>query len=126
MSTHEKKVPTLAEVDVYPVPEMLIPRIAKEHDYSLAYAAGALKEAKRMMYLNVVSRESTSPSQLIDMAWHEMMLFTKFYHEFCSFLGMFIHHDPTEGPPDGGRLYDRTKENYEKFFGIKPDNQYWA
>ena len=117
--------PTLQAVDAYPVPAMLIPRIAKEHDYSLAYATGALREAKRMLYLQRVSGEAVSPSNLIDMAWHEMMLFTRFYQEFCSFLGAFMHHDPTEGPPDGGRLYDKTKANYEKFFGEKPDNQYW-
>jgi hypothetical protein len=117
--------PTLAEVDAYPVPELLTPRIADEHDYSLLYAEGSLREAKRMLYLNVVSGESISPSVLVDMAWHEMLMFTRFYQDFCQFLGKFIHHDPTPGAPDEGRVYERTKRNYEKFFGEKPDSQYW-
>ena len=122
---NEKKVPILAEVDAYPVPAMLVPRIAKEQDYSTAYATGALREAKRMLYLNIVSGEPVSPSNLVDMAWHEMMLFTPFYQEFCAFIGKFIHHDPTVGPPDGGQMYNRTKANYAKYFGQVADDQYW-
>lgn len=117
--------PTLDEVDAYPVPELLIPRIADEHDYSMLYAEGSLREAKRMLYLNTLSSESVSPSVRVDMAWHEMLMFTRFYQEFCKFLGEFIHHDPTPGEPDEGRLYEKTKANYEKFLGITPDPQYW-
>lgn len=117
--------PTLAEVDAYPVPEMLIPRIAKEHEYTLEYAAGALREAKRMLYLGIISEKAISPSQRIDMAWHEMLMFTRFYQEFCSFIGKFMHHDPTPGPPDGGKLYADTKARYETFFKEKPDPQFW-
>ena len=117
--------PTLAEVDAYAVPEMLVPRIAKEHDYSLPYAAGALREAKRMLYLSVVAGEPISPSQRVDMAWHEMMLFTRFYQEFAKYIGGFIHHDPTPGPPDGGTMYEHTKQIYEKFLGEKPEPRFW-
>jgi hypothetical protein len=118
-------MPNLKEVDEFIIPKMLIPRIAKEHDYSLKYAEGALKEAKRMLYLYAISRETVSPSELIDMAWHEMLMFTRWYREFCDFIGCFVHHDPTEGVPDGGKTYLKTKENYKKFFGIEPDYQYW-
>ena len=118
-------LPTLDEVDRFPVPEMLVPRIAQEHDYTIEYAAGTLREAKRMLYLKVLSKKDISPSVLVDMAWHEMLMFTKFYKHFCDFLGEYIHHDPTPGPPDGGHLYADTKERYEKHFGTKPDSQFW-
>lgn len=117
--------PTLAEVDNYPVPDMLIPRIASEHDYSIPYATGALREAKRMLYLFIVSGQPTSPSERVDMAWHEMLMFTKFYREFSAFLGRFIDHDPTPGPPGDGSMYRDTKTLYEKHFGEKPDPKYW-
>ena len=119
-------LPTLAEVDSYALPELLIPRIAREHDYSLAYAAGALREAKRMLYLSVVSGEGISPSERIDVAWHEMLMFTVFYKEFANFIGAYVEHDPSPGAPDGGKMYDRTKANYERFFGKAPDPQYWT
>lgn len=117
--------PTLGQVDAYPVPEMLIPRISKEHDYTLPYATGALREAKRMLYLGVIANEAVSPSNLVDMAWHEMLMFTRFYQEFSTFIGRFMHHDPTPGAPDGGRMYENTKALYEKHFGEKPDPKFW-
>jgi len=118
-------MPTLKEVDNYPVPEMLIPRIAKEHNYSIKTAKKLVREAKRMLYLSVSTNSTISPSHHVDMAWHEMLMFTRFYQEFSNFIGKFIHHDPTPGPPDGGRVYAATKENYEKTFGKPPDYEIW-
>lgn len=122
----QKARPTLAEVDAYPLPELLIPRVAKVHGYSMTDAENLVKEAKRMLYLSIVSDSAISPSVEIDDAWHEMLMFTRFYREFGDFIGGFIHHDPTPGPPDGGRLYAKTKENYEKHFNQKPNSRYWT
>lgn len=37
------------------------------------------------------------PSQVVDVAWHEFILFTRSYKEFCDRgLGRFLHHTPTE------------------------------
>lgn len=118
-------MPTLREVDDFPVPELLLPRIEKEHNYSRGYAAGALREAKRMLYLSASTGKSISPSEAIDPAWHEMLMFTRFYQEFSNFIGEFIHHDPTPGVPDGGRSYLQTKALYQETFGIEPDPQFW-
>ena len=43
-------------------------------------------------------RQSVSmPSQVVDDAWHEFILFTKAYYDFCNkALGRFLHHTPTE------------------------------
>jgi len=38
------------------------------------------------------------PSQVVDVAWHEFLLFTKAYNNFCQkAFGKFFHHHPTEG-----------------------------
>src|SRR3954468_2507170 len=35
------------------------------------------------------------PSKIIDVAWHEMILRTREYHEFCQFaFGQYLHHTP--------------------------------
>ena len=120
-----KNIPTLQEVDDYPTPELLIPRVSKEHDYDMETAANLVREAKRMLYLYVISKKAISPSKHVDMAWHEMLMFTRFYKEFAQFIGVFIHHDPTPGMPDGGKLYADTKKRYEEFFNIKPNPEYW-
>lgn len=37
------------------------------------------------------------PSQVVDVAWHEFILFTKQYENFCKkSLGKFLHHAPAE------------------------------
>jgi hypothetical protein len=37
------------------------------------------------------------PSQVVDVAWHEFILFTRQYGEFCNkALGHFLHHTPAE------------------------------
>lgn len=37
------------------------------------------------------------PSQVVDVAWHEFILFTRNYEAFCrQALGRFLHHTPTE------------------------------
>lgn len=117
--------PTLAEVDAYPLPDMLIPRVAKEHGYTLDDATMLVREAKRMLYLSASQQTVVSPSEDIDMAWHEMLMFTRFYQEFSQFIGKFIHHDPTPGPPDGGNVYRQTKIKYEQTFQEIPNQKYW-
>lgn len=117
--------PTIKEVDNYQVPELLIPRIANKYNYSIEFSTKLVQEAKRMLYIHAIL-ESISPSIKVDDAWHEMLLFTKFYQDFCKFLGCgFIHHNPTPGPPDNGNKYRKTKENYKKVFKIEPDPKCW-
>jgi hypothetical protein len=37
------------------------------------------------------------PSQVVDVAWHEFILFTRLYKEFCrKSFGRFLHHTPAE------------------------------
>lgn len=43
------------------------------------------------------SQMVSMPSQVVDIAWHEFILFTRSYSEFCTrALGRFLHHTPTE------------------------------
>ena len=140
----DKKTPNLAEVDAYPVPELLVERIVRIYKVPTDFAEGLLKEAKRMLYLAHVSDDSVAPSDRIDWAWHEMLMFTRFYRDFSKFIGAFIHHVPnpptseedktetweeiqaTLGKPRrGGDTYNKTKANYEKYFNTTPEPLYW-
>lgn len=122
----EKELPTLEQVDAFQTPEMLIPRVAKEHGYSDEDAKNLVKEAKRMLYLHARTKTPVSPSLKVDDAWHEMLMFTRYYREYADFIGAFVHHDPTPGPPDGGKMYANTKKMYEEEFGHAPDPRYWG
>ncbi|MEC7545391.1 MAG: hypothetical protein VYB48_00435 [Pseudomonadota bacterium] len=42
-------------------------------------------------------RMVSMPSQVVDVAWHEFILYTRPYEKFCKKgLGRFLHHTPTE------------------------------
>lgn len=47
---------------------------------------------------NAAGRKPVSmPSQVVDAAWHEFILFTRNYRDFCHrALGRFLHHTPAE------------------------------
>ncbi len=141
---------TLEEIDSYKVPGYLVERVAEAHGYSIEYAQDLCREAKRMLYLSVIATEPTVPSYNVDMAWHEMIIFTKWYAGYANFIGEFIHHIPekpeikpqknfvektihilkdklfgTDPAPDSPS-YAKTKENYKKYFGIEPSKRYWS
>lgn len=130
---------TIIEVDAFTIPELLVPRIVKVYHRSPEDALNMVREAKRMLYLSIVSEQPVAPSDIVDEAWHEMLMFTRFYKSFAEFIGGFIHHDPTDPEMSANDssvavearvsgetpVYTRTKLNYEKFFGEKPDSRYW-
>lgn len=43
------------------------------------------------------NRPVSMPSQVVDVAWHEFILYTRLYDSFCKkALGRFLHHTPAE------------------------------
>lgn len=58
-----------------------------------------MRGLKDYFYLiHISNNESVAmPSQVVDVAWHEFILFTREYANFCSkAFGRFIHHTPAE------------------------------
>lgn len=52
-------------------------------------------ELKHFLILKAAHRQTMmAPSDLIDAAWHEFILFTEDYCRFCKLLGGYIHHRP--------------------------------
>ncbi|MCF2947585.1 hypothetical protein L0668_05655 [Paraglaciecola aquimarina] len=50
------------------------------------------------------------PSQVVDVAWHEFILFTREYAQFCSKgLGRFLHHTPAEAMKSKDRAQSGIK-----------------
>ncbi|SFC20377.1 glycine-rich domain-containing protein [Pseudoalteromonas denitrificans] len=59
-----------------------------------------MRGLKDYFYLiHIANKESVAmPSQIVDVAWHEFILFTREYDKFCSkAFGYFVHHTPAEG-----------------------------
>lgn len=136
------KKPTVEEMEHYSVPDFLAARVAHEHGYTQQQGEDLVREAKRMLYICTHTKKPIAPSRKVDHAWHEMLMFTKWYRDYCSFLGAFVHHEPTspkekttykkevlasddtlkrkEAP-----AYTKTKEMYKEIFGESPNPEYW-
>lgn len=61
------------------------------------------------------------PSKLIDLVWHQFILHTELYSQFCiNHFGRYIHHRPlNKNPP-----FERTKTMMINRFG-SIDYRYW-
>jgi hypothetical protein len=93
---------------------------------SEAEAALLFQEVKKYLALGELHRGTRLPmfSTRIDEAWHQFVLFTSAYAEFCArFLGRFVHHIPAEFPesPDASAMpvmsFDEFRSAYEHSFG---------
>jgi hypothetical protein len=58
------------------------------------------RELKKYLLICAITKKSIMPSKSIDKIWHEFILFTKDYSEFCQLaFKKYIHHEPTLGRP---------------------------
>lgn len=83
-----------------------------------------LLEMIKFLNLIHITNEKLSPPYLVDLAWHEFILFTKYYNEFCTTnYARFIHHTPSENEDD--TIYQKTIELYIKHYN-KPPESIWG
>lgn len=89
-----------AYIDSYVFPQSVRNKVAETYPHlnesELDQVIRGLKDYFHMISLS--HRQMVSmPSQVVDVAWHEFILFTRAYAEFCSKgLGRFLHHTPAE------------------------------
>lgn len=89
-------------------------------------AHALFQEVKKYLVLAAES-ELAIPmfSQRIDDAWHQFILFTREYGEFCrEFAGYYLHHEPLESSPSAPAESPRRSmtradfsERYARYFG---------
>lgn len=95
-----KKSRQLAYIENYQFHPSLKDRVSKTYpelsDEQLALVFTALRDYFQLCFM-ARKRMVAMPSQAVDVAWHEFILFTRHYQEFCTrALGRFLHHTPTE------------------------------
>jgi hypothetical protein len=89
-------------------------------------AEAALGEAVRFLCL-IAAHPNTrlTPSHRVDLAWHEFILFTKAYREFCEqHFGRFVDHHPGGSDGQNRRHYRLALYLYAQHFGT-PDPEFW-
>ena len=111
-----RKVDELVKTKFRPVEELLdevmdyenpdiVARMKKELGLIEEEANLLFDDTKRFLYLTAMYPGTWSPPKKVDKGWHEFLMFTKDYTEFCQrFFGRFIHHEPKRlnDPSTGG------------------------
>lgn len=87
-------------IDTYPYQRFLDKRLAaKRPELTPAQREMVFDGLKEYFHLcNTAGRQMVAmPSQVVDDAWHEFILFTRQYQNYCrQGLGRFLHHTPAE------------------------------
>lgn len=106
-------------------------RLAHENNWPKVFAARAIKEYKRFVYLACVSPEPLTPSDAVDEVWHLHLAYTRSYwKELCrGVLRGDLHHGPTRGGGAEDRKfrssYAKTLSLYQSEFDEAPPADIW-
>jgi hypothetical protein len=107
-------------------------KIAEKHGWSYMQSLAAVREYKKFVYLGVVSNFIVTPSLLVDVIWHEHLLFSKAYRDFCEQIIQYqFDHYPELLPMELNTKkyeaqYKRTIQLYIQEFGIAPPENIWG
>ena len=89
-----------AFISSYEFPESIKNKVSKSYPHLDASEVDqVIRGLRDYFHLILLSQRKmvAMPSQVVDVAWHEFILFTKEYSRFCSkALGRFLHHTPAE------------------------------
>lgn len=104
-------------------------RLAKENYWTEHFTQLAILEYKKFMYLAATSDTMVSPSGVVDVVWHQHLIFTQSYQAFCSILGKQVQHVPSTHSKEDFQKFrlakERTQQQYTEAFGQQP-SAVWA
>jgi hypothetical protein len=90
----------LSRIERYPFPPYLADRLAHAYpELSPEHRARVIAGLREFFVVAAMARgrRIAMPSRAVDAAWHEFILSTRAYREFCDrALGRFLHHTPAE------------------------------
>src|SRR5262249_16118250 len=97
-------------------------KLARKLKWNEAFALAAIDEYKKFVYLGVVADFPVTPPKVLDQVWHEHLLFSRAYREFCaSVLKRDFDHTPELVPVDEqtaafSAQYQATRDLYKTEF----------
>jgi hypothetical protein len=128
MTSEETKVYADIEAFVFDegAPDMsFADRLSKDNGWSRLYSLRVIEEYRKFAFLMVAGGHMVVPSDQVDQAWHQHLLYTRSWAEFCKkVLHRPVHHEPTRGgDAEKNRFvtgYAQTLQTYRRFFGPPP------
>jgi hypothetical protein len=107
-------------------------KLARKQGWTRPFALRAITEYKKFVYLGMVADFSVTPPKVIDAVWHEHLLFSRAYRDFCDeVLGRHFDHHP-ELLPEKEQTevfqaqYAATLALYRAEFNTTPPADVWG
>jgi len=107
-------------------------KLSRKLSWTHTFALRAIEEYRKFVYLGVVSDFIVTPPKVIDQVWHEHLLFSRPYREFCrDVLERDFDHNP-ELVPSGEQTeafhvqYASTLGLYRDEFNVMPPPDIWG
>ncbi len=107
-------------------------KLALKLGWSRKFALRAIAEYKKFLYLGNIGAPNVTPSKVIDQVWHEHILFSRGYREFCrDVLQRDFDHNPelvptTELSDTFAQQYLDTLDAYRTEFDVMPPSDIWS
>jgi hypothetical protein len=107
-------------------------KLRRKLGWDARFALRALDEYRKFVFLGVTGDAPVTPSKVIDQVWHEHLLFTKPYREFCrDVLAHDFDHHPELVPVDTqtetfSQQYEETLRRYVQEFNVLPPPDIWG
>jgi len=101
-------------------------RLAKRQKWTHEFALRVIEEYRKFLFLLKAAGHMVTPSTIVDEAWHLHLIYSYSYWELLC-VRIFkepIHHHPGNGSDEDqekfAAIYERTLEDYQRFFGEPP------
>ena len=107
-------------------------KLSRKLHWSGRNSRRAIEEYRKFCYLGMVSDFGVTPSKIIDQVWHEHLLFTRGYREFCVEVLQrdFDHNPELVGTPEQTGVFEAqyaaTLDLYEREFHMAPPDDIWG
>jgi|UPI00036993F9 hypothetical protein len=106
---------------------LLVDRLVKNQVVANSKEAeDGMAEVLKFLFLCAHSDAILTPSLRVDALWHEFILFSRAYTQFChKHFAHYIHHQPSNSPRDEMHQYQHTVQLYLQSFGTI-NTDFWA
>ncbi len=107
-------------------------KLGRKLGWKRDFALRAIHEYKKFVYLGVATGVDVTPSKVIDQVWHEHLLFTRAYRDFCrDVLGRDFDHHPElmqshSQTAHFQQQFTRTIDAYQFEFDRLPPADIWG
>ena len=102
---------TLSQISAYKNPQ-IVDRLSRANNLDSSEAELLFEDTKKYLYLCAKYPGKMIPTRALDDGWHNFILFTEDYANFCKEnFGRYIHHRPTS-PQDS--IAERQKIAYQR------------